>query len=302
MLGVAVDAGGTIVHQRRAATPSGAEAVVAVLAEMVDELRRHVDDVVAVGVGVPGLVDGRGTLRFAPNLPGVVELDLRRLLAVATGLAVRVDNDATCALRAEHRLGGARGTGDAVLVTLGTGIGGGLLVANRLARGAAGFAGEVGHMVVEAGGRECTCGRRGCWERYASGSALGRMATEAVVAGDGRRLVTLAGGEAEAVAGEHVVAAAAEGDPVAVVVMERFAGWVALGLANLVHVLDVERCVIGGGLAAAGDIMLAPVRVALSRLVMAPDHRPPVHVVAAELGERAGAIGAALLAAERHDG
>ena len=268
------------------------------LAELVDGLRRHVDGVVTVGVGVPGLVDRRGVLRFAPHLSGVVELDVGRLLSAATGLAVWVDNDATCALRAEHRSGGARGAHDAVLVTLGTGIGGGLLVGNRLARGAGGFAAEVGHMVVEAGGRACACGRSGCWEGYASGRALDRMAEGAVAAGAGRRLVTLAGGAPEAVGGQHVVAAAAEGDPEARDILEQFAGWVALGLANLVHVLDVERCVIGGGLVAAGDILLAPVRAAFSCVVMAPDHRPPVSVVAAELGERAGAIGAALLAAE----
>lgn len=285
-------------HQRRVATPTGAEAIVAVLAEVVGELRRHVDDVAAVGVGVPGLVDRRGTLRFAPHLPGVVELDVGRLLAASTGLAVRVDNDATCALRAEHRGGGARGTGDAVLVTLGTGIGGGLLVGNRLARGAAGFAGEIGHMVVEAGGRACTCGGRGCWERYASGTALGRMVKDAVAAGGGDRFASLAGGGPEAAGGEQVMSAAAAGDAEAVGILEQFAGWVALGLANLVHVLDVERCVIGGGVVAAGDVMLAPVRAAFSRLVMAPYHRPPVQIVAAQLGERAGAIGAALLAAE----
>lgn len=285
-------------HQRRAATPGGAEALVAVLAELVDGLRRHVDGAVTVGVGVPGLVDRRGVLRFAPHLPGVVELDVGRLLAAATGLAVRVDNDATCALRAEHRSGGARGAHDAVLVTLGTGIGGGLLVGNRLVRGAGGFAGEVGHMVVEAGGRACACGRSGCWEGYASGRALARMAEGAVAAGGGRRLVTLAGGAPEAVGGEHVIAAAAEGDPESGQILEQFAGWVAVGLANLVHILDIERCLIGGGLMAAGDILLAPVRAAFSRVVMAPDHRPPVSVVAAELGERAGAIGAALLAAE----
>ncbi len=241
------------------------------VAQLRTELEARDGEVVAVGVGLPGLVDRRGRLRHAPHLPGVVDLDVAGPLAEATGLPVVADNDATCALVAEHRLGAARGVHDAVLVTLGTGIGAGLLLGGRVQRGASGFAGEVGHMVVEVGGRACPCGRRGCWERYASGSAL-----------------------------EHLVAEAPSSRPDAEV-LGQLAGWVALGLANLVQVLDVERVVVGGGLAALGEALLAPVRAALAAAAEAAGGRvrPPVTVLGAELGEQAGAVGAALLARER---
>ncbi len=149
-----------------------------------------------------------------------------------------------------------------VLVTLGTGIGGGLIVGDELVRGAAGFAGEPGHMVVDPNGPPCPCGRRGCWERYASGSGLGRLGREAAEAGRAGAVVALAGGDPEAVRGEHVTAAAAGGDPEALAVMADFAWWVALGMANLVNLLDPEVVIIGGGLAEAGELLLGPTRAA----------------------------------------
>lgn len=298
VLGVVVDATGSVVAEHREPTPRGGEAVLAAMAETIRRLSEVVPGVVALGAGVPGLVDREGTLRFAPNLPGVVELPVAARLHELTGLPVRVDNDATCALWGEHEAGVARGADNVLLVTLGTGIGGGLLLDGRLVRGANGFAGEFGHMVVDADGVACPCGRRGCWERYASGSGLGRMGREAADAGTGWRLVDLAGGDAGDVRGEHVTTAAAEGDPGALAVVTRFADWFALGLANLVAIVDVRTCVIGGGLLEAGDTLLAPVRVAVAGSLMGGEHRPPVEIVAASLGEHAGAIGAAHLARE----
>ncbi|MDP9020141.1 MAG: ROK family protein [Actinomycetota bacterium] len=296
ILGIALDAEAEVVGEWRVATPVGGPALLGAVSTVVERLRAGVGDVAGLGVGVPGLVDRRGTLRFAPNLPGVVELPVAPALAEATGLAVQVDNDATCALWAEHRAGAASDTTNALLVTLGTGIGGGILADGGLVRGASGFAGEVGHMVVEAQGRMCGCGRRGCWERYASGSALSVTGREVARTGRAPRLVALAGGDADQVTGAHVMAAAAEGDAEAVALVEGFAAWVAVGLASLVHVLDVDRCVVGGGLVEAGDVLFAPVRRAFRDRLVAPDHRPDVQVVPARLGERAGAIGAALLA------
>jgi glucokinase len=295
VLGVALDGAGAVVAEHRVPTPVGSRALLEDVLEVVSVLRGRCDAVDAVGVGLPGLVDRDGVLRFAPNLPGVVELPVGRLVAEATGLPVVVDNDATCATWAEHRVGAAQGAADAILVTLGTGIGGGLVMDGVLVRGANGFAGEIGHMVVDADGIACVCGRRGCWERYASGSGLGRMAREAAEAGRGRRMVALAGGDADLVRGEHATAAALEGDAEALAVVDRFAGWFAVGLANLVHVLDVSTCVVGGGLVEAGDVVLGPIRRAFVDRVVAPEHRPPVTIIPAVLGERAGAIGAALL-------
>lgn len=292
---MAVDEAGVPVAEHRLATPRGAPAVLDVLTETVAAL----GPASAIGVGVPGLVDVAGVLRFAPNLPGVVDLDVRAaLLARFPEAAVRVDNDATCAGWAEACVGAARGATDAVLVTLGTGIGGGVIANGRLVRGAHGFAGEIGHMVVDPHGPPCPCGKRGCWERFASGSGLGALARQAAAASPGGRMADLAGGDTEAVRGEHATAAAAEGDDVARTVLAEFGRWVALGLANLANIFDAEIFVLGGGLVRAGEILLAPVREAFAGLVLAGAHRPAIAIVPAVLGERAGAIGAALLAGD----
>lgn len=307
---------GTVVEQELRAPTAPAERIVAQLASMATQLVPSGAEVRArlvLGVGLPGLVDGAGVLCFAPNLPGLEGVAVREgllerlgpLLAPAaadrgrlSGAALVVDNDATCAGAAEHAAGAARGVDDAVVVTLGTGIGGGIVAGGRLVRGARNFAGEVGHMVVEADGLLCPCGKRGCWERYASGSALARLAREALEGGRGGRLEQLVGGDAAAVRGEHVVEAAREGDAVARELLATLAWWLALGLGNLAGVLDPERIVVGGGLVEAGETLLSPLRSAFAEQLEGHARRPPIPVVAATLGERAGAIGAALLAAE----
>ena len=291
-LGVVVDEEGSVVEERRVTTPAGPEAVLDAVADLVDGLGRHP----TVGVGAPGLVDVDGVLRFAPNLPGVRDLPMRSALeARFPETSVRIENDASCAGWGERELGAARGADHALLVTLGTGIGGGIITGGRLLRGTNGFAGEIGHMVVDPRGPSCGCGKQGCWERLASGSGLGRLARE--TARPGRdRMVELAGGDPAGVRGEHVTRAAAEGDEAAVEVMTRFAWWLALGLANLANVFDPELFVLAGGLVASGDVLLAPVRAAFADLVEGREHRPEVRIVAATLGERAGAVGAALLA------
>ncbi|MBV9933561.1 MAG: ROK family protein, partial [Actinobacteria bacterium] len=174
--------------------------------------------------------------------------------------------------------------------------GGGIILGGSLFRGANGFAGEIGHVVVDPNGPFCPCGQRGCWERYASGSGLGWLGREVAVAGQAARVVALAGGDPEAVRGEHVTRAAAEGDAQALAVLDRFGWWVALGLANLANIFDPSRFVVGGGLVEAGTLLLEPVSRHFLELVEAVAHRPPIGIVAATLGERAGAIGAADLA------
>ena len=294
-LGVLVDAGGVVQAEHRVPTPSTAPALLDALTDVAEALNAGAG-ALPVGVGVPGLVDVHGALRFAPNLPGVTEVPVGAVLADRLARRVLVDNDATCAGWAETRIGAAAGCGDVLLATLGTGIGGGLVAGGRLVRGANGFAGEIGHIVVDPSGPLCPCGQRGCWERYASGSGLGWMGREAAQAGRAGRAVELAGGDPEAVRGEHVTRAAAEGDVAAQAVMDRFAWWLALGLANLTNVLDPARIVIGGGMVESGDVLLRPTRRAFAALVEGVEHRPEIPIVAAALGERAGAIGAALLA------
>jgi glucokinase len=288
--------GEQVVGEARVPTPRRGDALVDAMVGAVRQLEATAA-VEAVGVGAPGLVDREGVLRIAPNLPAAEGMALRSLLGSRLGVPVVVDNDATCAAWGETRLGAARGHHDVVLVTLGTGIGGGIVTDGRVHRGANGFAGEVGHMVVDPSGPRCPCGQRGCWERFASGSGLGRLAREAAIAGSTPRVVELAGGDPEDVRGEHLTAAAAEGDGPAAEVIERFAWWVALGLANLANIFDPAAFVLGGGLVRSAEALLAPTRAAFAGLLQGAARRPPIAIVAAELGERAGAVGAALLAA-----
>lgn len=186
-----------------------------------------------------------------------------------------------------------------LFVALGTGIGGGLVAGGRLVEGAHGYAGEFGHMVVEPHGRHCGCGKRGCWERYASGSGLGVLGREMALAGRIPGIVELAGGDPESVRGEHVTTAAAAGDPAAVEILDELAGWLALGLANLTNALDPGLIVLGGGLATAGEALVGPTRRAFDGLVEARDARDGLRIELAALGERAGAVGAGLRASER---
>jgi glucokinase len=283
----------------RRPTPHGAPALLDTIVGVITEVRAGAGDIDAVGLGIPGLVDHSGRLAVGPNLPDIRDVEFRDELHARLSHPVAVDNDATCATWAEVQVGAAKGATEAFLVTLGTGIGGGLVCGGVLQRGANGFAGEPGHMVVDPKGPPCPCGRRGCWERFASGSGLARLAREAAEAGRGHRLVELAGGDVDDVRGEHVTRAAMEGDPEAIAVFRDFGWWAALGIANLVNVLDPEIAVVGGGLVEAGEIVMAPIREAFAELVLAGEHRPVVPVVPAALGGDAGAIGAALLAFER---
>ena len=294
LLAVAVGADGEVVDELKVATPAGADGVVDAIVDIAESWGDHLP----VGLGIAGLVDRDGVLRVSPNLPRITSYPFRARLADRLGVPVTVDNDATVATWGELRAGAAKGASDALFVGLGTGIGGGVVSGGVLQRGASGFAGEAGHMVVDPHGPVCPCGRRGCWERFASGTGLGRLAREAAEAGQAPRLVELAGGDCELVRGEHVAVAAADGDGPALDVVWEFAWWVAVGVANLVNVLDPEVVVIGGGLAEMGDVLLDPVRSRYQELVLAPEHRPAVPIVAAQLGEHAGAIGAALLAGD----
>ena len=254
-------------------------------------------DDVRVGVGVAGLVDHRGVLRHGPNQPGIRELDVLGGLVDRLGDRIVVDNDGNCAVRAERATGAAQGVDDVVLVTLGTGIGAGIVVGGQVVRGANGMAGEPGHTMVDPAGPPCPCGRRGCWERYASGAGLARMARDAAEAGRLDAVLAGVGGEEAAIHGEDVVAAARTGDTEAQAVLADFAWWTALGVANLVAVLDPEVVVLGGGLIDAADVWLDETRRRLPELLVAAGHRDLPRVEAAHHGGRAAALGAALLAA-----
>lgn len=296
ILGVTVhpDDPATVLDEHRVPTPMGAEAVIDAIAGVVKELA-GLRPVRSVGVGIAGLVNRDGVLRVGPNLPNLRDVSVCDELCSRLDLPVTVDNDATCAAWGEYRAGAARGFADSLCVSLGTGIGAGYVAGGEVERGAHGFAGEAGHMLIDPNGPMCPCGRRGCWERMASGSGLGRMARDAAEAGRLHRSLALAGGDVAALRGEHVASAAAEGDDEAVALLRSFAWWVAAGIGSLVTVLDPAIVVVGGGLIEIGEHLLAPVRDHYRDLVMAYEERTDVEIVAAELGERAAAIGAALL-------
>jgi glucokinase len=286
-----------VVRELRVPTPAGGAGLVDVLADVVDHLR--VDGpIAAVGVGVPGLVDADGVLRAGAHLASVADLPLARALAERCGAPVEVDNDANAAAVAEHRGGAGAGVDDLIVITLGTGIGGGIIVEGRLRTGAHGFAGEPGHMVVDPNGPPCPCGQRGCWEQFASGSGLARLARSAALGGQLLAAVELAGGDPELVRGEHVTATAKQGDGQSMAVLDELADWIAVGLANLVNVFDPEVVVIGGGLVDAAELLLPRAQQRVHQRILAGGRRPLVPVVPAQLGERAGAIGSALLAAD----
>lgn len=295
-LGVVLDDEGNVVAESRVSTPVGDDAIVQVVADVTKELSELSGGLDAVGVGVPGLVTPTGLLRFAPNLVGVVEFPVLDRMREAVDVRLVVDNDANCAAWAEHLCGAAVGAEEAVLVTLGTGIGTGVIVNGKVQRGAHGFAGELGHVVVEPGGELCPCGRRGCWETLASAQGLTRLALRAIDAGQGQAILALAGGGSDNLRGEHVTRAARSGDEEAKGILSEFARYVALGLTNFAAVMDPELILIGGGLVAEMDLLLEPISEEFERQVFARGHRPPTRIEPAGLGERAGAMGAALLA------
>ena len=318
VLGVALGPSERVLVEARVATPIGlsqgdqvgrgvAVAVAEVVAEVVAQLDAALDvgsssasAAPPIGVGVPGMLDRAGRLRFSPNLPQGQGVDWHALLSEPLPQRrLLIENDANLAALAEHRLGAALGFDDVLTVTLGTGIGGALIVDGRLHVGGNGYAGEIGHMVVDPAGPPCPCGRRGCWERYASGGGLGLLAREAAMAGRLPAVVALAGGDPESVRGEDVTAAALAGDADARQVVEQLGWWVGFGLANLTCVLDPACIVLGGGLVAAGELWLDATRAAFGALVEGGSAREPVGIVPAAFGERAGAVGAALAARRR---
>jgi glucokinase len=296
VLGVLLGHDGTVLREERRRSPhAGIDALVGTASAVVADLSPPGS---AVGVGAAGLVDHDGKILYSPNLPTLIEAPLRDALAAATPHPLVVDNDANVAARGEIAYGAARGLRHALFVTLGTGIGGGMLLDGVLYRGAHGFGGEIGHITVERGGPLCACGELGHWEAIASGSALGRMARELVERGGGARIVGAAGGDVDDVTGMHVEQAARAGDADASALLAEYADNVALGLAALANVLDPEVIVIAGGLVELGPLLFDPLHVAFVRHVEGGQYRPKIPIVPAELGERAGAVGAAVLARE----
>ena len=292
---VEVGAPPTVVDRELVPSNAAAAEVLDPIRAAVGALRERSElPVEGLGVGLAGFIDRKGVVHKAPNLAGLVGSDVGATLRGELGVPVTVDNDANCVAVAAHALLPDVPT-CLVAVTFGTGIGGGIVIEGELLRGGNGFAGEPGHMVIDPDGHPCPCGQRGCWEQYGSGKGLGRLAREACVRGEAPAVLASAGGDVERIRGEHVTDLLDDEDPGAQAIFSEYAGYVALGFANLRVLLDPDVIVIGGGLSAHGDDLLEMVdRATAERFPSAVAGRRS-RVVVSPGGPDGGAIGAALL-------
>lgn len=290
-----VDERGAVLAELRRQTPgSDPRAVEATIAELVGELGRAYQ-IASVGIGAAGWMDLSGsTVLFSPHLAWRNE-PLRANLERLLRRPVLLTNDADAAAWAEWRFGSGQGESRLVCITLGTGIGGAMLMDGRIERGRFGVAGEFGHQIIMPGGHRCECGNRGCWEQYASGNALGREARELAAANSpvAQEILRAVSGNIEAITGAVITELARDGDAASVELIDDVGNWLGLGMANLAAALDPGMFVIGGGLCEAGELLLEPARRAFARNLTGRGFRPAASVALAALGPSAGLIGAA---------
>lgn len=300
--GALVGADGTITHREQVETPEDdTTAILDATAELIATIEDAAGDRVdAVGMACAAFVDrSTGRVWFAPNLPWR-DLDVAAEVGRRVGREVLVDNDANAAAWGEYRHGAGRDCRDMLLVTVGTGVGGGCIVDDRLVRGAHGIGGEIGHITVDPQGPRCGCGNDGCLEVFASGTALERTARELIASTDpkGAGLRERCGGDPEALTGRDVTDLARAGDAGAVALFTDLGTHLGEGLASVCAVLDPALVVIGGGVADTGSLLLDPAEEAFAAHLIGRGHRPSPRVVVAELGNDAGLVGAATLARE----
>jgi len=301
--GGVVDIDGKVIHRARRDTPHRSKSpsvVEGTIVEVVAELMQlaGAEAVAAVGIGAAGFVAAdRATVVFAPHLSWRHE-PLREALQKRVAVPIYVDNDANAAVWAEWKFGAAQGQTHVMMITLGTGIGGGILIDGQVQRGRFGIAGEFGHMQVLPGGHRCECGNRGCWEQYASGNALVREAhslfsANSPIAND---LLDSVEGVVDNLTGPLITQAARDGDPTARELLAEIGNWLGVGIANLAAAFDPGMFVIGGGVSAAGELLVSSARETFKRQLAGRGYRPEAEIVVARLGNEAGLIGAADLA------
>jgi glucokinase len=299
VLGGVVDASGRVLATSRRDTPrEGGNELTRTIAEVALELMQS-HSVSAVGVSAAGFVSSdRKTMLATPNIAdwNGVQLDLE--LTKLIGLPVVIENDANAAAWGEAKFGAGRNQAHMMMLTIGTGVGGGIVVNSELYRGAFGIAAEFGHLRVVPDGHLCGCGARGCFEQYASGSALRRHAREAISASPdlARNLLARGDGTIDGLTGQAITEAARDGDSVALAAFQTTAQYLGAGIASLAVLLDPSCVVIGGGVIDAGEILLAPTREAMKRYMPFAGKHPYPEIVAAELGNEAGLVGVADLA------
>jgi glucokinase len=299
VLGGVVDESGNILEKARRDTPrqGGSELTKTIAEVALDLMRNH--KVSAVGVSAAGFVSSdRKTMLATPNIAGWNGVNLDAELTELIGIDVVIENDGNAAAWGEAVFGAGRGEAHMLMLTVGTGIGSGIVVNGQLHRGAYGIAGEIGHMRVVPEGHLCGCGARGCFEQYASGSGLMRHVREAIAATPdiARNLLALGDGTIEGLKGHHVTEAARAGDVVALAAFNTTAQWLGAGIASLSVILDPAIVVIGGGVVDAGEILLEPTRANMERKMPFSGKHPSPKLVAATLGNDAGLVGVADLA------
>ncbi len=261
--------------------------------ELLKETNTQAKDIEGMGFGFPGQIDCQnGVVRLAPNIPGWVDVPIAKIMEDEFGIPTRVDNDVRCAALGELNFGAGQGCENLICITVGTGIGSGLIVNGKLVRGASNAAGEIGHIKLDiTGGPLCGCGDRGCLEAFASGPSIVAMAEEYIKGGKSTKYRELANPDIT----PYVVSVAAQqGDAVAKRIFTIVGEYIGVGLASVVNLLNPEKIIIGGGVAAAGDILMNPIKETLVKRAM-PISGAAVEVVPAQLGNTAGVIGASLL-------
>lgn len=256
-------------------------------------------DIVGVGIGSPGPLDTKaGIVILTPNL-GWTNMPVRDRIADRLGLPASLDNDANCAMAGEWWVGAAQGARQAVTFTLGTGIGGGIVVDGKLVHGASDVAGEIGHITIETNGRRCGCGNDGCLEAYASGPAIARRTVEALAAGAESAITLILHGDLTQITAQTVYQAAAAGDPLALEVVQDTAKYLGVGVANLINILNPEVVVICGGVTHAGDRLFTPLRREVTRRAFRPAVQA-CRIVPGALPGTAGVVGAAKIFFDTH--
>jgi len=295
LLGVLDSESETVWESREGSAGEGESELVELLVRELEEARSARAGVETIGMGIPATIDHeKGVALAAVNLP-IEDLPIRDIVVERTGLPTFVDNDANVAALAEQLFGAARGAENAVMLTIGTGIGGGLILGGEIYRGSTGAGAELGHMAIQMDGPGCqgNCPNRGCVEAFASGTALGREGRAAAESKPDSALGKLLA-EGEPVDGKAVTVAAQNGDETSIEVFDLVGSRLGVALASFANIFEPEVIVVGGGVMAAGDLLLDPARRELEARALRPMNRTPV--VAAELGEDAGMIGAAAMA------
>ncbi len=296
VLGGVVDSTGNIIDSARRVTPvAGGKELITTIIEVIKEFKsKH--EIAGVGISIAALISAdQGTVVGAPNIANLSKLNFVAELKKEFNIPIIAENDANAAMWAEYKFGAARGFNPVMFFIIGTGMGGGLVIDDKLFRGANGIGAEFGHMIVQQNGVLCGCGTKGCIEQYASGSALMRYAKEGITTNPakGKVVLDLAGGSVTGLTGAILTKAALAGDELAIAAFKQQADWLGSACASFSLILNPAAIVIGGGVVDAGELFLAPVREAMNRYMpFAGTHTPP-KIIAAKFGNDAGLIGAA---------